>query len=176
MSTPTREECIGDGNCLFRALGDQLDGQVQEHMAHREAVVRYMRHHRWLISTSISTPIDFFFRDDFEPFVEDDISFDDHVSSLSEQGTFGGNDAIVAWARLHLCTVVIHQLNKPLWQVRARNCFALTCPIIVSQKNTELKMVFDFLGPYLFFGDLFSVFHAKNSESVCIHSVLYEKT
>ena len=117
-----------------------------------------------------------FLRDDFEPFVEDDISFDDHVSSLSEQGTFGGNDAIVAWARLHLCTVVIHQLNKPLWQVRARNCFALTCPIIVSQKNTEPKMVFDFLGPYLFFGDLFSVFHAKNSESVCIHSVLYQKT
>jgi len=91
----------GDGNCLFRALGDQLDGRVQEHMAHREAVVRYMRHHR----------------DDFEPFVEDDISFDDHMSSLSEQGTFGGNDAIVAWARLHHCTVVIHQLNKPLWQI-----------------------------------------------------------
>jgi len=91
----------GDGNCLFRALGDQLDGQVQEHLGHREAVVRYMRKHR----------------DDFEPFVEDDISFDDHLSSLSEQGTFGGNDAIVAWARLHQCTVVIHQLNKPLWQI-----------------------------------------------------------
>ena len=59
MSITTREECIGDGNCLFRALGDQLDGQVQEHMAHREAVVRYMRHHRWLISTSFSTPVDY---------------------------------------------------------------------------------------------------------------------
>lgn len=91
----------GDGNCLFRALGDQLDGKVEEHAAHREAVVKYMRHHR----------------DDFEPFVEDDMSFDDHLSSLSEQGTFGGNDAIVAWARLHQCTVAIHQLNKPLWQI-----------------------------------------------------------
>ena len=65
-----------------------------------------------------------FFRDDFEPFVEDDMSFDDHLSSLSEQGTFGGNDAIVAWARLHQCTVAIHQLNKPLWQV------AVECDII----------------------------------------------
>ena len=80
-----------------------------------------MRHHRWVIL--VCTPPSelpahsFFFRDDFEPFVEDDISFDDHLSSLSEQGTFGGNDAIVAWARLHQCTVVIHQLNKPLWQV-----------------------------------------------------------
>ena len=69
---------------------------------------------------SLKHPVSNFFsvfRDDFEPFVEDDISFDDHLSSLSEQGTFGGNDAIVAWARLHQCTVVIHQLNKPLWQV-----------------------------------------------------------
>ena len=38
---------VGDGNCLFRALGDQLDGKVEEHAAHREAVVKYMRHHRF---------------------------------------------------------------------------------------------------------------------------------
>lgn len=91
----------GDGNCMFRALGDQLDGSDQDHMGHRGAVVQYMRQHR----------------SDFEPFVEDDISFDSHLSSLSENGTFGGNDSIVAFARLHDCTVVIHQLNKPLWQI-----------------------------------------------------------
>ena len=34
-----------------------------------------------------------------------------------QAGTFGGNDSIVAWARLHRATVVIHQLNTPLWQV-----------------------------------------------------------
>ena len=56
-------------------------------------------------------------RDDFEPFVEDDISFDNHLASLAENGTFGGNDSIVAFARLHDVTVVIHQLNKPLWQI-----------------------------------------------------------
>lgn len=91
----------GDGNCLFRALGDQLDGSAQDHMEHRASVVQYMRQHR----------------DDFEPFVEDDISFDSHLASLADQGTFGGNDSIVAFARLHCCTVVIHQLNKPLWQI-----------------------------------------------------------
>ena len=142
---------VGDGNCLFRALGDQLDGRVQEHLAHREAVVRYMRHHRWLFFSSLSTLHLFFFRDDFEPFVEDDISFDDHMSSLSEQGTFGGNDAIVAWARLHQCTVVIHQLNKPLWQVRAQNSFALICP-----KNTlSSKWFLTFWVPINFSGSLF---------------------
>ena len=95
-----------------------------------------------------------FLRDDFEPFVEDDISFDDHVSSLSEQGTFGGNDAIVAWARLHLCTVVIHQLNKPLWQVRPEKIFLWLVQLLFLKKLSPKW----FLGPYLFFGDLFSVF------------------
>ena len=96
---------------------------MQEHLGHREAVVRYMRKHRWAVFSPKHPVSNFFlvFRDDFEPFVEDDISFDDHLSSLSEQGTFGGNDAIVAWARLHQCTVVIHQLNKPLWQVVVKN-------------------------------------------------------
>ena len=91
----------GDGNCLFRALGDQLDGNAGDHLHHRTNSVNYMRQHR----------------EDFEPFVEDDISFDSHLASLAENGTFGGNDSIVAFARLHDLTIVIHQLNKPLWQI-----------------------------------------------------------
>jgi len=91
----------GDGNCLFRALGDQLDGNSEDHMKYRQEVVQFMKDHR----------------DDFEPFVEDDISFDQHLQNLSNVGTFGGNDSIVAFARLYDLTVVIHQLNKPLWQV-----------------------------------------------------------
>lgn len=91
----------GDGNCLFRALGDQISGSPHDHFKHREEVVRYMLDHR----------------DDFEPFVEDDISFDEHLRNLSEVGTFAGNDSIVAFAKLHNITVVIHQLNKPLWQI-----------------------------------------------------------
>merc|ERR1719435_460775 len=67
-------------------------------MKYRLEVVQFMKDHR----------------DDFEPFVEDDISFD---QNLPKVGTFGGNDSIVAFARLHDLTVVIHQLNKPLWQI-----------------------------------------------------------
>ena len=86
---------------MFRALGDQLHGNPNDHLHHRADVVSYMRQHR----------------DDFEPFVEDDISFDAHLASLAESGTFAGNDSIVAFARKHNLTVVIHQLNKPLWQI-----------------------------------------------------------
>ncbi|XP_077998534.1 OTU domain-containing protein 3-like [Glandiceps talaboti] len=91
----------GDGNCLFRALGDQLEGHTRNHIRQRQDTVQYMIDHR----------------DDFEPFVEDDIPFDRHASLLRKPGTYAGNDAIVAFARLHEVNVIIHQLNAPLWQV-----------------------------------------------------------
>ncbi|XP_035314616.1 OTU domain-containing protein 3 isoform X2 [Cricetulus griseus] len=93
-------EVPGDGNCLFRALGDQLEGHSRNHLKHRQETVDYMIRQR----------------EDFEPFVEDDIPFEKHVASLSKPGTFAGNDAIVAFARNHQLNVVIHQLNAPLWQ------------------------------------------------------------
>lgn len=95
-------EVPGDGNCLFRALGDQLEGHSRNHLRHRQETVDYMIRQR----------------EDFEPFVEDDIPFEKHVASLAKPGTFAGNDAIVAFARNHQLNVVIHQLNAPLWQIR----------------------------------------------------------
>ncbi|XP_035697360.1 OTU domain-containing protein 3-like isoform X2 [Branchiostoma floridae] len=92
----------GDGNCLFRALNDQLEGHSNNHLQHRREVVEYIIQHR----------------QDFEPFVEDDVPFDRHVSELRKHGTYAGNDAIVAFARLHGVNVVIHQLNKPLFHVK----------------------------------------------------------
>ncbi|KAM8927880.1 OTU domain-containing protein 3 [Pelodytes ibericus] len=95
-------EVPGDGNCLFRALGDQLEGHSRNHLKHRQETVDYMIKHR----------------DDFEPFVEDDVPFDRHVGNLAQPGTFAGNDTIVAFARNNQVNVVIHQLNNPLWQIR----------------------------------------------------------
>ncbi|XP_076046392.1 mediator complex subunit 28 [Oratosquilla oratoria] len=97
----TLREIPGDGNCLFGALGDQLDGTPNNHHKHRQDVVHYMRQHR----------------DDFEPFVEDDVPFERHLSNLAELGTYAGNDCIVAFARLQGVMVVIHQLNAPLWRI-----------------------------------------------------------
>ncbi|XP_057686624.1 OTU domain-containing protein 3 [Corythoichthys intestinalis] len=95
------KEVPGDGNCLFRALGDQLEGHSRSHLELREETVQYMKSHR----------------QDFEPFVEDDIPFTEHISNLAQAGTFAGNDAIVAFARSQQVKVVIHQLNTPLWEV-----------------------------------------------------------
>ncbi|NXC86900.1 OTUD3 protein, partial [Cercotrichas coryphoeus] len=95
-------EVPGDGNCLFRALGDQLEGHSRNHLRHRQDTVEFMVRQRG----------------DFEPFVEDDVPFDKHVANLAKPGTFAGNDAIVAFARNNQINVVIHQLNAPLWQIR----------------------------------------------------------
>ncbi|XP_041063288.1 OTU domain-containing protein 3 isoform X1 [Carcharodon carcharias] len=94
-------EVPGDGNCLFRALGDQLEGHSRNHLKHRRETVDFMIKHR----------------QDFEPFVEDDVPFDRYVANLEKPGTFVGNDAIVAFARNNQVNIVIHQLNAPLWQV-----------------------------------------------------------
>lgn len=98
----TLREIQGDGNCLFRALNDQLEGHTRNHLKHRYETVQYMKEHR----------------NDFEPFVEDDVPFDQHLYNLGQPGTYAGNDAIVAFARLHELVIVIHQLNTPLWQVK----------------------------------------------------------
>ncbi|XP_027523838.1 OTU domain-containing protein 3 [Corapipo altera] len=95
-------EVPGDGNCLFRALGDQLEGHSRNHLRHRQETVDYMVKRR----------------EDFEPFVEDDVPFEKHVTNLAKPGTFAGNDAIVAFARNNQINVVIHQLYAPLWQIR----------------------------------------------------------
>lgn len=94
-------EVPGDGNCLFRALGDQLEGHSRGHLRLRQETVQYMMSHR----------------QDFEPFVEDDVPFPQHLTNLAQPGTFAGNDAIVAFARSQQVKVVIHQLNAPLWEI-----------------------------------------------------------
>lgn len=55
-------------NCLFRALGDQLQGHSRDHLRLRQETVHYMTSHR----------------QDFEPFVEDDVPFVQHCERLDK--------------------------------------------------------------------------------------------
>lgn len=50
--------------------------------------------------------------------MEEGKSFDSYISELSKDGEHGGNDAIVAFARHYGMDVLIHQLDRPLWEVR----------------------------------------------------------
>ena len=66
-------------NCLFRALADQMYGNSKSvggfHLKLRREVVESIRQHR----------------DDFEPFVDEDVTFDRHVELLGQDGTYAGN-------------------------------------------------------------------------------------
>ena len=59
-------EVPGDGNCLFRAFSDQLYGEDARHAEIRSDVVDYMRSNR----------------EDFEPFLVDETSFERHLQNL----------------------------------------------------------------------------------------------
>ncbi|CAF2579869.1 unnamed protein product [Rotaria sp. Silwood2] len=94
---------VGDGNCLFRSFADQMDGDQYRHGYYREKICDYMRTNRV----------------DFEPFITDQ-SFDAFIRSLSKDGTYGGNECLVAFSRLFDAKICIHQLNQPVWIV----CFS----------------------------------------------------
>ncbi|KAH9514079.1 OTU domain-containing protein 3 [Bulinus truncatus] len=167
LHDPTNLYSIEYRNCLFRALGDQLEGHCRNHFRHRTDVVNFMRHHRH----------------DFEPFVEDDLPFDEHVEgllwfmvsssalvvygqwqcscgiwsvavllwfmvsssalvvyvkNLQKLGTHAGNDAIVAFAKLHNVNVIIHQLNgKPLMIQGPANSNELTPQLHIAYHNGD---------------------------------------
>ena len=97
-----RVPCLFFRNCLFRALSDQLFGHPEKHKQLRKEVVTYMRNHK----------------EDFEPFHSDEnVPFDHHLDLLERDGTYAGNDGLVAFARANNITIAIHQLNEPLWQI-----------------------------------------------------------
>jgi hypothetical protein len=48
-------------------------------------------------------------KDTYQYFVEDDISFDQYLSSMQQDGCFGGHMVIVGFARLRRVNVKIYQ-------------------------------------------------------------------
>ena len=111
----------GDGNCLFRALGDQLEGHQENYFKHRCDVVEYMVKHR----------------DTFEPFVEDGIPFKRYISWLRKKGTHAGNDAIVAFAKLHHLNVAIHQLSQPILMIHGVKDSTIARELHIAYHNGE---------------------------------------
>ncbi|XP_073274317.1 OVARIAN TUMOR DOMAIN-containing deubiquitinating enzyme 7-like isoform X2 [Primulina huaijiensis] len=64
-----------DGNCFFRALADQLEGNEDKHEKYRNMVVRFIKNNREM----------------FEPFVEDEVSFDEYRRSMGQEGNWSGH-------------------------------------------------------------------------------------
>jgi OTU domain-containing protein 3 len=91
-----------DGNCLFRALSDQLEGSQAHHVRIRDEVVTYMA----------ANP------DDFAPFAAIEATdFSSYCSRMRRDGVWGGHLELVAASRCFSVLVIVHQLEAPRLEV-----------------------------------------------------------
>ncbi|KAJ3176089.1 Monoacylglycerol lipase abhd12 [Irineochytrium annulatum] len=95
------KDMTGDGNCLFRALADQIDGNPANHPKYRAAVCDHLHKYRNL----------------YEVFVVDE-TYDQHLTRMRKDGIYGENMELVACARLHRLDICIHQLGQPPWVIK----------------------------------------------------------
>lgn len=95
------KDVAGDGNCLFRAIADQLVDNPNKHAEYRQKIMDFVEANR----------------EDYEPFVEDDIPFDTYIADMRKLASWGGHIEIQACSVLYECNVIIHQLDQPRWEV-----------------------------------------------------------
>ncbi|KAF8588041.1 cysteine proteinase [Ramaria rubella] len=84
---------LGDGNCLFRALADQLWGSPNGHLKLRTEVCEWMEARK----------------ERYEGFVDEDRSFDTHIRCMRIPGTYGGHLELSAFAHLKRRNVKVIQ-------------------------------------------------------------------
>ncbi|KAL4166037.1 hypothetical protein KRP22_014740 [Phytophthora ramorum] len=136
-------EVEADGNCLFRALGDQLYGDQHRHEDIREVGECLRMSWSEEVDLSVLQKIVTYLeqhRDDFEPFMEDEEKFEkvsvgcllrvderlkecrcQYCERMREDGTWGGNQELYAAARLFQVYVVVHQ-DQPSARIMVIEC------------------------------------------------------
>lgn len=82
----------GDGNCLFRAIADQLTGIPGKYDAYRKAAVEFLK----------SNP------DEYRVFIEE--NYEDYLKKMAKDGTWGGNFELNALARKFKVNIMVHQI------------------------------------------------------------------
>ncbi|CAK9269407.1 unnamed protein product [Sphagnum jensenii] len=90
-----------DGNCFYRAVADQLEGNEEAHGKYRHLAVDYIQDHR----------------EEFEPFVEDEVPFDEYCKTMRDDGTWAGHMELQATSLVTHHNICIHQLMTPRWQI-----------------------------------------------------------
>ncbi|XP_024977814.1 OTU domain-containing protein 3 isoform X2 [Cynara cardunculus var. scolymus] len=95
-------EVTADGNCFFRALADQLEGDEDKHEAYRKMVVHYIMKNR----------------ENFEPFIEDDVPFDEYCQSMGKDGTWAGHMELQAASLVTHSNICIHRKSSPRWYIK----------------------------------------------------------
>lgn len=87
----------GDGNCLFRSIADQLDGNEGEYSKYRKMAVEELIENREF----------------FQNFIPDTMTFDKYISLVSTDGVWGGNMELQALSKVLGVNFVIHMIDRP---------------------------------------------------------------
>ncbi|XAR74007.1 Ubiquitinyl hydrolase 1 [Bertholletia excelsa] len=95
-------EVTADGNCFFRALADQLEGKEEDQEKYRSMVVQFIMKNREM----------------FEPFIEDDVPFDNYCQSMQKDGTWAGHMELQAASLVTNCNICIHRSMSPRWYIK----------------------------------------------------------
>ena len=101
QSNLAMQEVKADGNCLFRAIADQLDGNQHNHDMYRQSIVEYIKR----------------CEDDFAPFVEDDVDFETYLKNMKGCG-MGWPNRIDCMSRLYSVNIVIYHLDAPTYVIK----------------------------------------------------------
>jgi OTU domain-containing protein 3 len=91
-----------DGNCFYRAVADQLEGNEEAHGEYWHLAVDYIQDH-W---------------EEFEPFVEDEVPFDEYCKTMRDDGNWAGHMELQATSLVTHHNVCIHQVLEPLCHKR----------------------------------------------------------
>ena len=94
-------EVGGDGNCLFRSVSEQVEGNESNYKEYRERCVNYMKENK----------------DTFAPFIEDDEPIDDYIERMSKNSEWGGNLEIYALSMLLEANFYIYIYEHPMYIV-----------------------------------------------------------
>ncbi len=90
-------EMSDDGNCLFRAIADQLEGNQILHRKYRQKAVDQMRSNK----------------DEYAAFVEDDQPIDEYLEDIEDGSLWGGQLEIQALSDMFKFNYIVHQVDIP---------------------------------------------------------------
>lgn len=97
---------LGDGNCLFRCLAHEIDGDVENHMRIREEVCHQLILHRQYYMAQF---------DNIE------WEFLDYVEGMQQDGHYGDHHAVAAACDLYNMNIIVYEVNEEFIQFKAHD-------------------------------------------------------
>jgi len=87
----------GDGNCLFRAIADQLEGNEKLHKKYRQEAVKHIEDNK----------------DMYAPFIEDDETIETYLEDIEKDGAWGSQLELQALSVVYKFNYLVHQVDNP---------------------------------------------------------------